>query len=109
MNITELKELKSEIKQKIKKLQNEIKLLEKSTAPVAPQNSIGRITRMDAIHNKSVVEASLRNRKRKLGKLQVAMENILKPGFGTCSVCRKPINPQRILLMPESGKCIQCA
>ncbi|MFT4566420.1 MAG: DnaK suppressor protein [Saprospiraceae bacterium] len=109
MTKEELKELASSIKQKIKKLQHEMISLEESAAPVAPENSIGRISRMDAINNKSVVEAAIRHRKKKLGKLQVALANVHKPGFGLCKNCGKAINPKRIVLMPESGRCIKCA
>ena len=109
MTKEELKELASAIKQKVKKLQDEMVSLEDSAAPVAPENSIGRISRMDAINNKSVVEAAIRHRKNKLGKLQVALANIHKPGFGQCKNCGKPINPKRIVIMPESGMCMQCA
>lgn len=35
--------------------------LEDSCKPIAPDVAIGRISRMDAINNKSVMEASLRN------------------------------------------------
>jgi DnaK suppressor protein len=103
------KQIASEIKQMIKKLESEISALEESAAPVAPENSIGRISRMDAINNKSVVEASLRNRKKKLGKLHVALSNVHKPGFGQCSNCGAAINPKRLMLLPESNKCIRCA
>ena len=33
------------------------------TKPIAPENAIGRISRMDAINNKSVTEAALRQAK----------------------------------------------
>jgi len=109
MSTLDPKQIASEIKQLIKKLEAEIISLEESAAPVAPENAIGRISRMDAINNKSVVEASLRNRRKKLGKLRVALSNVGKPGFGQCSNCGKNINPKRIMLMPESSKCIRCA
>ena len=57
--------LKKEIKDQMVKLQTELAELEENAKPVAPENSIGRISRMDAINNKSVVEASIRNRKKK--------------------------------------------
>ena len=79
------------------------------TKPIAPENAIGRISRMDAINNKSVAEASLRNRRRKLAKLRVAYEKIGEEGYGICSTCKKIINPKRLLLMPESDKCVLCA
>lgn len=109
MKQEELKKLEKEIKEMIKQLSVEISDLEESAGPVAPENSIGRISRMDAINNKSVVEASLRNRKRKLSKLHLSLENLHKPGFGLCSNCNKSINPKRLMLMPQSDKCVNCA
>ena len=109
MKQEELKILAKEIKSLISQLKKEISDLEESTAPISPENSIGRISRMDAINNKSVVEASLRNRKKKLSKLQLALVKIKTPGFGLCTSCKKNINPKRLMLLPESVKCINCA
>lgn len=105
----ELKKLEKEIRKMIKDLQKEIVDLEESAAPVAPENSIGRISRMDAINNKSVVEASLRNRKKKLSRLQLALSKVYQKGFGDCVSCGRSINPKRVMLMPHSDKCVNCA
>ena len=71
MTQEELKILKRDIKRLITTLQSELTELEESAAPIAPENSIGRISRMDAINNKGVLDASIRNRKKKLSKLQI--------------------------------------
>lgn len=86
-----------------------IKDMENMTAPVSPENSIGRISRMDAINNKSVVEAALRNKREKLSKLQIALSNIDKSDFGLCSRCKNPIQVGRLIFLPESTYCIRCA
>ena len=109
MNQDDLRILEKEIKSLIKNLKVEIDQLEEDAKPVSPENSIGRISRMDAINNKSVVEASLRNRKSKLSKLQLALSKINKPGFGMCTRCKSQINPKRLMLLPESDKCVRCA
>ena len=101
--------LENEIKSLISKLESEIADLEDSAAPVAPENSIGRISRMDAINNKSVLEASLRNRKKKLSRLQLSLSKVYEPGFGVCVQCKQNINPKRLMLVPESDKCVHCA
>jgi DnaK suppressor protein len=89
--------------------QVEIRLLEEHTKPISPENSLGRISRMDAINNKGVAEASLRNKKSKLSKLQVALGQIDKPGFGNCSVCKCIIQEGRLMYMPEVTRCVNCA
>ncbi len=109
MTREELQALKSKIKAMITKSESDIKDMEAMTQPISPENAIGRISRMDAINNKSVIEAALRNKKRKLYKLKIALANVDEEGFGICSNCKKPIQQGRLILMPESNHCIRCA
>ncbi|NNF33281.1 MAG: TraR/DksA family transcriptional regulator [Saprospiraceae bacterium] len=101
--------LKKKITELINKSEEEIVDLEDMSAPVSPENSIGRVSRMDAINNKSVVEAALRNKKEKLSKLKVALSKIDTPGFGLCAMCKHPIREGRLIFMPESSRCVRCA
>ena len=104
---------KDSIREKITELISKSKLeildLEEMSAPVSPENSIGRISRMDAINNKSVVEAALRNKREKLSKLKVALSKIDTPGFGLCAMCKQPIQEARLIFLPESSRCVRCA
>ena len=109
MTTEEKKQLKEKIQQAIAQTKADIERLEKITQPIAPENSIGRISRMDAINNKSVAEAGLRNAKYKLSKLQTALMQINGPSFGVCTRCKRNIARARLMYMPESTKCIRCA
>lgn len=77
--------------------------------PVAPDDAIGRITRMDAINNKSVTEASLRQAEKKLLSLQRVLSLLGTKDFGICLKCKNPIPMARILFRPESLYCVNCA
>ena len=101
--------LRKKISELIQKAENDIADMERNTAPVSPENAIGRVSRMDAINNKSVIEAALRNKREKLSKLQIALSRIYKPEFGICSICGMPIQEGRLIYMPESTRCIRCA
>ena len=101
--------LKQKIKDEIALTSDKIKELESMTEPIAPENSIGRISRMDAINNKSVMEAALRTASKKLSNLQLALVKVASPDFGNCSECGKQIQEKRLMLMPESKQCIRCA
>lgn len=79
------------------------------TKPIEPENAIGRISRMDAINNKSVTEAALRKSKEKLEKLKFALTKVDDDDFGVCLKCRKPIPLGRILIMPQSRTCVNCS
>ena len=106
-------EEKQQIKEKLLLTLEEIKVdierLKDATKPVAPDNAIGRISRMDAINNKSVSEASLRAAKVKLEKLERNLKRIDMEDFGKCSRCGNDIRPARLLFMPETSWCIHCA
>lgn len=105
----EKQHIKATIERKIEKAQREIKELEELTKPIAPENSIGRVSRMDAINNKSVNEAALAQTRQKLKKLEKALTNIDKPEFGSCYKCGKSIPMGRLVLVPESTLCTRCA
>lgn len=79
------------------------------TQPISPENSLGRITRMDAINNKGVAEAALRGARRKMAKLKMALTKLDDPSFGDCSNCSSSIPVQRLMFMPESTYCVSCA
>ncbi len=105
----EVDEIKQKIEEEISKTEILIADYREQSKPVSLDNSIGRISRMDAINNKSITEAALRQAENKLSKLHQAMDNIGKPDFGKCISCKQPIPVGRILLMPESNKCVNCA
>ncbi|NNE30471.1 MAG: TraR/DksA family transcriptional regulator [Saprospiraceae bacterium] len=109
MTAEEKEKLKEKIERSIEEFEEKIVALEANTQPISPENSIGRVSRMDAINNKSVAEAALRNAKRKLSKLQLALKSIDKSGFGLCDRCQQPIAPLRLMFLPESTRCIRCA
>lgn len=100
---------KGKLEQTIADTEKTIERLLVDTQPISPENSLGRITRMDAINNKSVAEAALRTARRKLGKLHLSMSKLDDPDFGKCSRCASGIAIQRLMFMPESTYCVRCA
>lgn len=106
MNREELKQLMID---QLQQLQKKITVLKGLTGAIAPDDSIGRVSRMDAINNRSVNEAALRQAELKRTKLQEALENVHDPDFGLCKKCGRIIQTGRIILMPESNLCVKCA
>ncbi|GET23408.1 TraR/DksA family transcriptional regulator [Prolixibacter denitrificans] len=94
---------------KVAGLKEELLDLKELTRPEAPDCAIGRVSRMDAINNRSVNEAAMRNKQLKLSKLEEALEKIDSPDFGKCTRCGEEIPWGRIAIMPESTLCIRCA
>jgi len=82
---------------------------EEANAAVTPDNAIGRISRMDAMYNKQVNEGTLQRARERLAKLEYVLGKIDEPGFGQCDFCHQPIQPARLVAMPESTICVRCA
>lgn len=59
MEKNERNELKTRILSSISDTERDISELEELTRPISPENAIGRVSRMDAINNKSINEAAL--------------------------------------------------
>ena len=102
-------EIKAKIEAEISKTKKQIEEYKELTRPVEPENAIGRISRMDAINNKSVTEAALRKAKDKLNKLNIALSKVNNDDFGKCIRCHQPIPPGRILIMPQARTCVACS
>ncbi len=101
--------LKKKIVAQIEVQKGLIKSFTLTSKPVAPDNAIGRLTRMEAISSQNISEASLNSSRSKRVKLEKALDKIDLPGFGLCARCSNPIPEGRILLMPENVLCVSCA
>ena len=110
MNKEDLFKIKKKINEEVKKTKILIENYKNLTKPIAPENSIGRVSRMDAINNKSVIEEVLRKTEKKLKELlyaeKMSEENT---NFGKCIICNNEINIKRLFIMPYVKKCINCA
>ena len=104
---------KQQLTQKLRQLitltEQKIAGFEEMSAPVTPDDAIGRVSRMDAINNKAVQEAALNKAREKLTKLKVMQANLDDPKLGLCKRCSRPIPLPRLLLMPESPFCVRCS
>ena len=109
MNKDQKQEIKKRILEELKKTEGAILDYKESTKPISPENAIGRVSRMDAINNKSVVEAALRKAEEKLNKLKLVLNKVEDADFGICIRCGGEIPIGRVLLMPQSRNCVRCA
>ena len=68
-----------------------------------------RLKNFKDINNKSVNEATLRTAENKFKKLEIALVKVDDEGFGICDRCNQPIPEGRLMIMPESNLCVNCA
>ena len=101
--------IKEKILDEIEKPGNLIAEYKELTRPVEPDCAIGRVSRMDAINNKSVTEAALWQAERKMNNLKRVLSQYDSDDFCVCLKCKAPITVGRILFRPESLYCVNCA
>ena len=109
MNSEQKKMIYQLIEKEIIKIIDKVKKLKIDAQPISPENAIGRVSRMDAINNKSITEVALKAAEIKLKNLQNTKEKVEMENFGKCIKCLRIIPIQRILIIPESKKCVNCA
>lgn len=103
------KEIEELVFVEIEKTQEQIDAYKELSQPIAPDCAIGRVSRMDAINNKSITEAALRTAEEKLKSLTYVLSKIEDENFGNCARCGEKIPIKRILLRPQSVFCVRCA
>lgn len=109
MTNAEKKDIELKISEEIKKTEIIIADYKELVKPIAPDCAIGRVSRMDAINNKSVTEAALRQSEKKLNALFYMKETLGNKDFGLCQRCKQAIPLPRLLFMPQSRFCVNCA
>tara|TARA_B100000497_G_C7639312_1_gene384287 strand:- start:266 stop:601 length:336 start_codon:yes stop_codon:yes gene_type:complete len=109
MTTQQRNKIQKAIEEALLETHTDIKTLKDLTKPISPENAIGRVSRMDAINNKSVNEAALRSSIDKLAQLQSALVRVHEENFGICIRCGQEIPFKRIFLIPQSNRCVHCA
>jgi len=109
MTQKEKETLKIKIESDICELKKQIETLREKAKPIAPDCSLGRLTRMEAMAEQEVSQKILDESKLRLTRLQNALLRIDKPMFGICIECEEPIGIERMKIRPESVRCVACA
>ncbi len=109
MRPSERNELRQIIAQQLEHLADEIQALEKRLEPIAPDCSLGRLTRFEAMGEQQIAEHALLEAQKRYHRLSYACRKIEEEGFGICSECDEPIALERLRIVPESTLCIACA
>ena len=102
-------ELEQHLRSELESLTGEIETLVELTAPVSPDRAIGRLSRLEAMNEKSVNEAALRSARLRANRIRGALTRIHDEDFGDCGTCGEPIPFARLKTMPGTRLCVACA
>jgi DnaK suppressor protein len=105
---SEKKHLINTIQKKLEEIAIDIDQLKEVSKPVEPSNSLGRISRMDAIQSMNINKALLKTKQEEQVNLLKTLELSEEDHFGVCAKCKKDIPIQRLMRIPESKLCVPC-
>lgn len=73
------------------------------------QQSVGRLSRIDALQAQQMAQASEQRRQETLTRIQGALRRIDAGTFGECFVCGELIDERRLSVDPTITRCLTCA
>lgn len=73
------------------------------------QQSVGRLSRIDALQGQAMATASQQRRQQRIVLLEAALRRMEDGDYGDCVECGEPIASQRLAIDPAVAKCISCA
>ena len=85
-----------------------LNITEANAQPVKLKDNAGRLSRMDEMHNQSILLANRNVTKNRLRQVLVAQARIGKQQYGYCSSCDENVAFNRLKAYPEAALCLQC-
>ena len=102
-------DFKTLIEERLEELREEDELGKGSRQIVElDQQSVGRLSRMDALQFQAMANAQKRRRHAMRDALQAALKRIDEDEFGFCDDCGDEIGQSRLMANPIITKCISC-
>ncbi|GAB4576982.1 MAG: TraR/DksA C4-type zinc finger protein [Roseibium sp.] len=102
------------IREKLTELKRELESLSEmsgeSRATVElDQQSVGRLSRMDALQGQAMAQASERQRRANIQRIDAALSRLESGDYGYCVECGEKIGEKRLAVDPAAAFCISCA
>lgn len=76
--------------------------------PVSLDEPIGRLSRMDAMQQQSMVQANRRTAQTRQTRIKAALRRHTSGEYGMCVRCEEAIGYARLQAQPEAPLCIDC-
>ena len=103
------RQLREHMHAELERLAGEIDTLTAMTRPVSPDRAIGRLSRLEAMNEKSMNEASMRAAQKLHARIRNALGRLDDDDYGLCAGCDVVIPFERLKTMPGTRLCVGCA
>jgi len=91
-------------------LEEEGLISSESRAPVTlQQDSVGRLSRMDALQQQAMAQATQRRREAEQRRIRAALVRLDEGEWGYCLTCGEEIAEARLSHDPSVAQCVGCA
>ncbi len=101
-----------ELHQDLQALREELRALlslsSEGARPVDLDEPIGRLSRMDAMQQQSMLQANRRAAQLRQQQVEAALQRLREEEYGECLECGEPIGHPRLKARPEAPLCLGC-
>jgi DnaK suppressor protein len=95
---------------RLEELKRQDALGAEAAAPVTlEQDSVGRISRVDAMQSQAMALASQRRREAERNEIEAALRRLRDGEYGYCLSCGGEIGDARLRHSPAAPRCVNCA
>jgi DnaK suppressor protein len=103
-----LTELSTDLVHLQESLEELLAATELEAKPVKLKDNSSRLSRMDEMHNQSILRANRNLTSNRLNLIARAFERLDQGTYGLCSNCDEAIAFPRLKAYPEANKCLAC-
>ena len=110
MNDARMTQLRQQITERLAQIDAENALGREAQGVVTlDQQSVGRLSRMDALQNQAMAKAQQTRRDTERLRLEQALRRMDEDEYGWCEDCGEDIALARLQLDPAATRCVSCA
>ena len=104
----EINSLKQALVDLISEFEQLLGATEAGSQPVKLKDNQGRLSRMDELHNQSILKANRTLTANRLQAARAAMTKLDEGYYGYCDACDEQIAFNRLMAYPDASHCINC-
>lgn len=98
------------LKARLAELDEQDRISAEARAPVTlQQDSVGRLSRMDAMQQQAMAQAAERRRQSERSRIMAALARLDEGEWGWCVGCGEEIAARRLERDPSVASCVKCA
>lgn len=109
LTTAQLSELKNDLLNTQQELSGHLQRIDQDSQPVQlDQQMVGRLSRMDAMQQQQMAQASQAHMLAHFHRVQLALQALEEGDFGFCRDCDQGIGFARLKIRPDSPLCVSC-